>query len=669
MLTSKWCVQAGNICQNRAAITVWPDSMKHWLERLLSPRTIAIVGASERDGSIAANTHRQLRERGFGGRIYSVNPRYPSLHGDVCHATLAALPEVPDLVLYAISGLPLEQSFTEAVALGVGGVLIYAANHVDGDTDPPLTERLRQQAAAAGIPVCGGNSMGFYNYDRDIMVSFDRPPPQRPRGHIGLISHSGSGMTYLANNDTRFCFNYVIASGQEIHASVGHYIDYLLQQESTRVIAILLEAVRDVPAFTAALERAGERSIPVVITRLGRTAKSAQLARSHSGAIVGDQAAFAALCRRHGAILCRDADEMMVTAMLFAAGLRVTEGKLASMLDSGGMREQMIDLADEIGVEFADVSPVTVAVMRAHLEAGLEAINPMDGMGALGRNSLQTFLACGRALLDDVQTGLLSFEFEFRDGFSHYPELFDVTRQLAAHNDKPVVLINSCAFATLDETAARLTGDGIPVINGIDVALRGLRNLMYYRPAKALAVSPPRTAAGGREFRLATGVENRCRGHCAQDRTGRCQGRHRQCRRTRGGLPRYLRAPRSAGSRDADGRRRRRGGAGDEKRSAVRAAGDRRLRRSADRAARRAGAAAGAGRCRRGGGDDRRNPSRVPAGRRARPGAGRSLRAGGSAGAFLGAGARVRGLHRRDRSQPGNRQPRRLPHRRCAGSA
>ena len=472
--------------------------MKHWLERLLSPRTIAIVGASERDGSIAANTHRQLRERGFGGRIYSVNPRYPSLHGDVCHATLAALPEVPDLVLYAISGLPLEQSFTEAVALGVGGVLIYAANHVDGDTDPPLTERLRQQAAAAGIPVCGGNSMGFYNYDRDIMVSFDRPPPQRPRGHIGLISHSGSGMTYLANNDTRFCFNYVIASGQEIHASVGHYIDYLLQQESTRVIAILLEAVRDVPAFTAALERAGERSIPVVITRLGRTAKSAQLARSHSGAIVGDQAAFAALCRRHGAILCRDADEMMVTAMLFAAGLRVTEGKLASMLDSGGMREQMIDLADEIGanpgkigVEFADVSPVTVAVMRAHLEAGLEAINPMDGMGALGRNSLQTFLACGRALLDDVQTGLLSFEFEFRDGFSHYPELFDVTRQLAAHNDKPVVLINSCAFATLDETAARLTGDGIPVINGIDVALRGLRNLMYYRPAKALAVSPP----------------------------------------------------------------------------------------------------------------------------------------------------------------------------------
>ncbi|MGD8839228.1 MAG: acetate--CoA ligase family protein, partial [Gammaproteobacteria bacterium] len=344
-----------------------------------------------------------------------------------------------------------------------------------------LTERLRRKAAAAGIPVCGGNSMGFYNYDDRIMVSFDTPPAERPAGHIALISHSGSGMTYLANNDARFCFNYVIASGQETHGSVGHYMDYLLQQASTRVIAILLETVRDVPAFVAALEHSRELSIPVVITSLGRTEKSAQLARSHSGAIVGDHAAFAALCRRHGAILCRDADEMIVTAMLFAAGFRVDGGGLASMLDSGGMREQMVDLAEEIGVEFAEITPRTTAVLRDHLEPGLEAVNPMDGMGALGRNSMQTFLACGKALLEDENTGLLSFEFEFRDGFSHYPELLDVTRELAAYCDKPVLLVNSCSFTSVDRTAAELTREGIPVVNGIDVCLRSLRNLMGYR--------------------------------------------------------------------------------------------------------------------------------------------------------------------------------------------
>ena len=171
---------------------------------------------------------------------------------------------------------------------------------------------------------------------------------------------------------------------------------------------------------------------------------------------------------------------MIVTAMLFAAGFRVNGGHLASMLDSGGMREQMIDLAEQHGVEFAQISAATIGVLAAHLEAGLDAVNPMDGMGSLGHDSMKTYLECGKALLDDPDTGLLSFEFEFRDGFSHYPELFDVARQLADHNDKPLVLVNSCSFTSITETAVELSWQGIPVINGIDVALRSFRNLMQF---------------------------------------------------------------------------------------------------------------------------------------------------------------------------------------------
>ncbi len=178
------------------------------------------------------------------------------MFGETCYASLELLPEVPDLVVYAISGLPLEQSFIQALQLQVGGIVIYASNYLEDDSEPRLPARLRARAAAAGIPVCGGNSMGFYNYDARVMVSFDHPPPARPPGHIALIAHSGSGMTYLANNDARFAFNYVIASGQEINASVGDYMDYLLLQPSTRVIAVLLETVRDVPAFVAALQTA-----------------------------------------------------------------------------------------------------------------------------------------------------------------------------------------------------------------------------------------------------------------------------------------------------------------------------------------------------------------------------------------------------------------------------
>jgi len=455
--------------------------MPHWLAPLLSPSSIAIVGASENEGSLAAGTHRQLVDSGYKNDIFSVNPKYKYLHGKTCYASLLDLPLVPDLVVFVISGLVLEKSFYQALELKVGGIVIYAANYIENDTRPRLTERLRSRATEAGIPVCGGNSMGFYNYDDRVFVSFDCPPRDRPKGNIGLILHSGSGMTYLANNDARFCFNYVIASAQETNATVGDYMDYLLDQSSTRVIAILLETVRDVPAFVAALKKAREKAIPVVITRLGRTEKSAQLAMSHSGAIVGNHEAFVAVCERYGAILCKDTDEMIITAMLFGAGFRISAGRLASMLDSGGMREQMIDLAEDHGVEFAQISAATTAVLRENLETGLEAVNPMDGMGALGRDTGKVYLECGKALLDDPDTGLLSFEFEFRDGFSHYPELFDVVRQLALQYDKPVLLLNSCSFTDISNTATEMTQQGIPVINGIDVALRSIRNLIGFK--------------------------------------------------------------------------------------------------------------------------------------------------------------------------------------------
>ena len=464
--------------------------MAHWLHRMLNPRSIAIVGASERSGSLAAITQAQLLDAGFNGQIFPVNPKYERVHGETCYAGLRDLPQSPDLVIYAISGLPLERSFEEAMDLRVGGVVVYAANTIENDREPRLTERLRRRARQAGIPVCGGNSMGFYNYDGRVMVSFDRPPADRSPGHIALVAHSGSGMTYLANNDARFCFSYVIASGQEINASVGDYMDYLLQQPSTRVIALMLETVRDVPAFVAALEQARSRSIPVVITRLGRTEKSAELAMSHSGAIVGNHEALVALCERHDAMLCRDVDEMMITAMLFASGRRVRSGAIASMLDSGGMREQMLDLADDYGLRFAEISARTTGVLRDHLEAGLEAVNPMDGMGALGNRSAETFLECGKALLDDDDSGLLTFEFEFRDEFSHYPELFDVTRQLADYSEKPVILVNSCSFANVTGVAAQMTAEGIPVINGIDVALRAIGHLLRY-PSESAPESQP----------------------------------------------------------------------------------------------------------------------------------------------------------------------------------
>ena len=468
-----------SICQNPRLITQ-RSPMAHWLDRLLSPRSIAIVGASARKGSLATSTYELLNSTRFTGEVFLVNPKYEKLFGQPCYSCLKDLPRTPDLVVFVISGLALEVSFWQALELGVGGIVMYASNHIEEDSEVSLPERLKQKARAAGVPVLGGNCMGFYNYDDNIFISFDAPPEKRPGGHIGLIAHSGSAMTYLANNDARFCYNYVISSGQETNATVADYMDYLLEQASTKAIVLFLESVRDVDGFVQALKKAQQKNIAIVITKLGRTEKSAELAISHSGAIAGNHDAFAALCKRYGVILANDIDELITTAMLIATCKRVETAGISSMLDSGGMRELMIDLAEDYGLTFADVSEATKSTMHDYLEHGLVAENPLDAMGALGRNTEQTYLECGKALLDDSKTGLLTHEFEFRDGFTHYPQMFDVIDGLSEHSQKPLIIINSFSFASLTETAVNLTQRGIPMINGIDLALRSIKNFIDF---------------------------------------------------------------------------------------------------------------------------------------------------------------------------------------------
>lgn len=455
----------------------------HPLERLLNPKCIALIGASAKPGSIGNNTLRFLRRGGYQGAIYPVNPRYTRIDGERCYESLAELPQVADLAIVALGGKSVEQALEDAIAVGVGGIVMYANNYVADDDVPPLLERLRTKAAQAGIPVCGGNAMGFQNHDAGIVASFDRAFDPHP-GQVTLIAHSGSVMTYLANNDPRFTYNLVVSNGQEINATFVDYMDYALEQPSTKAVALFIETVRDPKGFERVLNKARGKDIPVVVAKVGRTEKSARFAKSHSGALAGDDQAFQAVCNRYGAVRVRDLDELGNTAYLLARVDVVPEGGLTSITDSGGLREQFIDLADEIGVTFTALSAATKDRLAEHLEYGLQPDNPLDAMGALNADVGSTFGSCLSALADDAGTALLGVEFEFRDDLCHYPALFDVVKRASKRTDKPLVVINSFTRASNTHKAIELSHAGIPVINGADIALKAIKHVLRYRDFK-----------------------------------------------------------------------------------------------------------------------------------------------------------------------------------------
>ncbi|MDE0047641.1 MAG: acetate--CoA ligase family protein [bacterium] len=452
----------------------------HWLEPLLAPRSIALVGGSPRPGSVGNLMVKSLLAGGYPGSLAVVNPRHSVVEGIEAVASLADLSGPVDLAILSVAAHRMEGIMREAIRAGARALVIFDACLLDDDREPRLLGRLKAMAREAGVPVCGGNGMGFYNFDARTFASFQEPLDTRP-GHIAALCHSGSVFGLLANESRRMRFNLLVSQGQEINASIADYMDYALEQPTTRVLALFAEAIRDPDAFVRALVRARDRDIPVVVTKVGRTPESARLAQTHSGALVGDDRAFDAVCRRYGALRTDDLDGLMAAAQILGLEKTVGEGGFAAILDSGGLREQMIDLASDIGVEFAPLSRATVSALEMCLDIGLEAVNPLDAAGRYNERLGAVIGQCAGILERDPGVAILAHEYYRTDRNEGLPEIGETARQIGRDSKKPYILTNSLGAADNGSFASAMLDCGVPVINGMKPLLTGVRCALAYR--------------------------------------------------------------------------------------------------------------------------------------------------------------------------------------------
>ena len=354
---------------------------RHRLDALLSPRSVAIVGASDKPDSNGHAMVSMCAVDGYAGTAYLVNPRIDMLNGARCYPDLASLPQVPDHVAIGVSSSYVEAILDQAIALGVKSASIFASCHLENDAQPALPQRIATKARAAGMEICGANCMGFYNPSLGLRVASVASPPGLRPGGIAWIAQSGSAFGALSHNDRRLGFALCVSTGMELVTTVADYMDWALSQPQTRVIGLFLETVRDPEAFVRALKRANAARIPMVVLKVGRTARSAQMAVSHTGAIAGNDAAYEAVFRKYGVSRVSDMDEMAATLALFDTPRSVAAGNLGVINDSGGERELVVDLAHDIGVEFASLEPTTNAALAQLLEPGLQPENPLDAFG------------------------------------------------------------------------------------------------------------------------------------------------------------------------------------------------------------------------------------------------------------------------------------------------
>ena len=477
------------------------------LRAMLEARSVAMVGASPRFDTPGNYMVKQLVIGGFSGEVAAVNPRYDEVEGIACFPRLEELPFAPELVLLAVGNRRLEGQMEAAARCGARGVVVFASGLEDPPDDPPLTERLRSIAADAGMALCGANCMGFADVERGLRaLAFEERADLEP-GNVAWISHSGSAFSALLHAERGIRFNLAVSTGQELRTTMADYMLYALERESTRVISLFLETVRDPESFRLALETAAERDVPVVALKVGRTPTSRRLVTAHSGALAGDDAAYEALFDAYGVARVGTLNEMADLLELLGARRRAAPGGLAAILDSGGERAHLVDAAADLEVPFARPSEATLRDVAARLEPGLPAVNPLDAWGT-DNDPYNIFLDCSRYLADDPDTGAFAYVVDLHSDRAERGHAWAAERVWAS-TQKPFAVVCGVTSAIQESAAAHLRSSGIPVLEDVTSGLRAFLHLFERRDARrpsSLAPSdplPPETVRRWREALIA----------------------------------------------------------------------------------------------------------------------------------------------------------------------
>ncbi len=453
---------------------------------MLEARSVAVVGASLREGSVGNQSMVELLEGGFDGVVYPVNPKYEEVLGLRCYPTISDVGSSVDLAIIAVGNPLLEEQLRLAADAGARSAVIFAScSEAPREDAPPLADRLGAIARGARMAVCGGNCMGFANLEKGVRaLGFYEPKALRP-GNVAFISHSGSAFSALLHNDRGLSFNIAVSSGLELAATAAEYIGYALLLESTKVIGLFLESIRDPAGFVDALRAANDRDVPVVALKVGKEALTRRMVTAHSGALAGEDGAYEALFEAHGVLRAESLDEMADALTLLGSGRRAGPGGLASVHDSGGERALLVDSAAAVGVPLATISEGTTERLTELLEHGLLPVNPLDFWGT-GRDAHEVVTGCMRALLEDPDTAALAFSVDLTTEDQPDEGYIRMAEEVFPETTKPLAMLSNFAGGIDRADAKRLEDAGIPVLEGTLTGLAAFRHLFDHRDHHAL---------------------------------------------------------------------------------------------------------------------------------------------------------------------------------------
>lgn len=469
------------------------------LTRLLLPRSVAVVGATDREGTYAHTTLLNLARAGFAGPVVGVHPTRRSAVGVPCVPTLTDVGQV-DAVVIATPAPTVPAYVAEAAALGCGGAVVYAAGFAEaGRAD--LQAELR--AAAAAMPVIGPNGNGLISVAGRAPLWGDAVTLPDTIGGVALVSDSGNIGVIGAAHRGGQGLHTIVSTGNAAVVGPPDVVEYLAGAEGVRAIALYVEGDGDGRRWCEALAACAERDVRVVVLKAGRSVRGAAAGTSHTAALVGDHAVFAAMVEEAGGVMVRQPAELWETARALAAGRRDARG-VGILTCSGGDAAIAADLAEDFAVPLADLSAATREALRSRLPAAATVANPLDHTALVWADT-EAIAALAETVGRDPAVGHLVYVQDEPPGLPEAPR-----REWRATRAGGVLGGERSGHATL--VVATTPGQGgDDAIEGLDNALRAIAALRARPP------DPVRLRDVAREAQRVVRPEDSRQGHAMSE--------------------------------------------------------------------------------------------------------------------------------------------------------
>lgn len=461
------------------------DSVER-VEALLNARNVVIVGASDRPGSWAPRSWRNLQRFNYPGKVFPMNPSRDTIWETRCYATFDELPEKPDHLLVMVPARFVCQMLRDGKLAGARSATIITAGFSEADDEGSRAraEELAATIAETGLAVSGPNCLGNFNGVARFVTMPDDRPQRCEAGAIAIVGQSGGLVMALKRTleERGMDSGFAITSGNEAGLTTADYIHYFAQEPNTRLIVCYLESVRDPDNFLAACRAAKKVGKPVLVVKLGSSDEGRAAAMAHTGALAGSVSAFDAIAGDAGVIRVNTLDDVIEAAELFLHVPLPRGPRVGAITVSGGLRGMMLDAAAANGIEFPKLSRKTNGELRKLLGVGSIIGNPLDsGFAAL--SSKEVYVKCIEIVLADpnVDTVLVQEELTRAPGTERKEINLRAVNEVAGRVKKPIAFVTMVSHSLTDHSRMlRATLPHLAFLQEPDKALRAVGSVADY---------------------------------------------------------------------------------------------------------------------------------------------------------------------------------------------